>query len=62
MGARKKEVMNAKRRKTADTRADLRGRFFPHFLDFGERKGLMLSSFPEAKNSSKINGAADGII
>ena len=29
-------------------------RFFPHRRDEGVRKGLMLSSLPEAKNSSSV--------
>jgi hypothetical protein len=56
-----KEVVNEEKSKKAEKTAVFKGRFFPHVRDLGVRKGLMLSSFPEAKNSSKINGV-DGFI
>ena len=36
-----------------DEKDVLRERFLPHLRDVGVRKGLIVSSFPDAKNSSK---------
>jgi len=48
-----KEVAKERISRRAERQADLIGRFFPHRREVGVRKGLMLSSFPDAKNSSK---------
>jgi hypothetical protein len=48
------ERLKEKASKMAARRALLSEIFLPQFLDLGVRKGLMLSSFPEAKNSSKM--------
>src|SRR5262245_965471 len=39
------EKIEESARKKAPAIEDLRVRFFPHFLEFGVKKGLMLSSF-----------------
>jgi hypothetical protein len=57
-GGKKNENTKARRSKSAENRATLRERFFPQERERGVRKGLMLSSLPEAKNSSKIKGVA----
>jgi len=53
-GGRKNEVIKEEARRKAEKSAVFKGKFFPHFRDCGVKKGLMLSSFPDAKNSSKM--------
>jgi hypothetical protein len=48
-----KEKLKARARRQAELDALLRERFLPQLREVGVRKGLMLSSRPEEKNSSK---------
>ena len=48
-----KEKLKARASRKAAEEALFKERLFPHERDWRVRKGLMLSSIPEAKNSSK---------